>query len=89
MTLYNRNPYECNDLDELREWVARLKESASILREIDRHLREMNDLLYQTNTEQGYLIDAQKEQINLLREKLAQYEIAFSVEHYNHVCRLN
>ena len=89
MTLFNLNPYECNDLDTLREWVVMLREMTINLQGMDKCGRKISDLLYQVNDEQGEANKLLKEQNRLLKQRLSEYEIAFSAEHHNHVRRLN
>ena len=89
MTLFNLNPYQINDLGQLREWVVMLREMVFNLQKMDECGRNMNDLLCRVNNEQGELIEALKEKVDLLKQQIEQYESAFSVESFNHVRRLN
>lgn len=68
-------------MEELREWVETLQDFLRIQREVNKVLREQNELLYQTCERQdneNNILRAQtellKEGISLLKERIAQYE---------------
>ncbi|GAB2554457.1 hypothetical protein [Spirosoma areae] len=82
MTLFNVNPYECNDIDTLREWVVLLREMTINLKGMGDSGLKVQDMLYQVNVAQG-------EQIALLKARITQYQVAFSAQSCNDVRRLN
>ncbi|GAB3953229.1 hypothetical protein GCM10028805_36480 [Spirosoma harenae] len=89
MTLFNRDPYSCHDASELQQWVAMLQEMLLAQKEISRLSREQGDLLKLANQDQGDQLECLQQQVKLLRQRLDQYEVAFSAEYHNHVRRLN
>ncbi|WP_020599878.1 hypothetical protein [Spirosoma panaciterrae] len=83
------NPYDCDDVDLLREWIVELQQLATLLREMVHCSRKQIEAEEQITSLNERKATALEEMVMLLKQRISQYEIAFSAEHYNHVRRLN
>jgi hypothetical protein len=76
-------------METLQEWVSLLQQMVVNLQGMDKSSHKIGDLLYRVNEKQGEQIALLKEQNELMKARLKQYEVAFSAEHFNDVRRLN
>jgi hypothetical protein len=89
MTVFNRNPYDCDDLNDLREWIVLLREMVINLQGMDKCNRRIQEVLYQANNEQADQTVLLKQLVECLQARTEQYEAAFSTNSINYVRRLN
>ena len=89
MTLFNRDPNDCSNLDELRQWVNTLQELVYAQKEISRIREEQNQMLIEANDKQGREIWLLDHLIAGLKERIAEYETLFSIKSHSSVVRMN